>query len=133
MPKYTVCDAASRPGRQFRAESTVTPDAAAAGSGARAWTGTVKNRTSLSPTGAATPQWLLTVSFTYFANTPPKLTVVLAAYVGRPAAWANSGTPCNSVQVLPSTEYSTLALLTPKPTMVSIIWLEFHTHIAPSL
>ena len=53
--------------------------AAAAGWGARACTGTWKNRTSLKPVCGATPQLAVIVSLMNFASTPPRLTVVLAA------------------------------------------------------
>ena len=53
--------------------------AAVAGCGAKACTGAQENRTSLRPVTPLTPpQVLLIVSLTYWAMTPPRLTVVLA-------------------------------------------------------
>ena len=76
---------------------------------------------------------MLIVSLTYLAETPPKLTVVFAVYVGKPVPWANCGTSANAVQVVPSTEYSTVTSLAPKPMYASITWLEFHTSSLSSL
>ncbi len=78
-PKYTVCEVASRPGRQFNVASRLMSAAPSAGSGSRACDRDIEESDFAQTRSAARPPQLASiVSLTYWAMTPPKSTMVLA-------------------------------------------------------